>query len=195
MRRRARTVVAVISLLACAAALASCGDSHTRVAGGTYAGESGVNAPYLNVGQLIYEVQLSRQLNPVDTEDASYLQGLTPVHSALGPGEEWFVVFLQVYNNTSQAQAPSSSVTISDTQGNVYTPLVPNSTNPFAYRAETVPAKGRLPVPDSIAAAAPTQGSMLLYKIKILSLENRPLTITIVDPENSSQRATAELDV
>ena len=50
--------------LLAAVALAACGDSHTKVTTGTYAGESGKNAPYLNVGPLVYQVQVSRQLNP-----------------------------------------------------------------------------------------------------------------------------------
>ena len=72
---------------------------------GTYAGESGANAPYLNVGPLIYQVQLSRELNPYNIEDSAYLQGLTPAQRQLEPGQEWFAVFMQVYNNTSRALA------------------------------------------------------------------------------------------
>jgi hypothetical protein len=195
MSRRFRTGLSVALLLACALVMSACGDSHTRVSGGTYAGESGANAPYLNVGPLIYEVQLSRQLSGFDTEDAAYLQGLPPLQSALSAGQEWFAVFLQVYNNTSRPLPAASDVTVSDTQGNVYSPLTLGPTNQFAYRAETVPPKGRLPVPDSTAAAGPTQGALLLYKLRFLSLNNRPLTITIVDPSDSSQRASAELDV
>ena len=169
------------SLVALAAlalmAFAGCGDSHTRVTTGTYAGESGANAPYLNVGPLTYEVQLSRQLSPFDTEDAAYLEGLSPIQRALTPEQEWF------------------AVTIADTQGKVYTPLTPDASNRFAYRAGTVPAKGRLPVPYSIAAAATTQGVLLLYKIQIASLNNRPLTLRIADPTDASRTASAELDV
>ena len=58
-----------------------------------------------------------------------------------------------------------------------------------------MPAKGRLPVPDSIAAAATTQGVLLLYKIQIASLNNRPLTLRIADPTDASRTASAELDV
>ena len=195
MSRRIRTGLSVALLLASALALSACGDSHTHVSGGTYAGESGANAPYLNVGPFIYQVQISRQLHPFDTEDAAYLRGLTPLQSALSAGQEWFAVFLQVYNNSSRPLPAASEVTVSDTQGNVYSPLTPGRTNLVAYRAETVPPKGRLPVPDSTAAAAPTQGAMLLYKIGLVSLDNRPLTITIVDPTDSSQKASAELDV
>ncbi len=44
----------ILALLAVAAVLglSACGDSHTKVSGGTYAGESGANAPYLDVGPL-----------------------------------------------------------------------------------------------------------------------------------------------
>ena len=36
---------------------------------------------------------------------------------------------------------------------------------------------------------------LLLYKIQIVSLDNRPLELKIVDPRNPSQTASAELDV
>jgi len=183
-------------LLVPALALSACSDdSHTRVTTGTYAGESGQNAPYLNVGPLIYEVQLSRELNPYDTEDAAYLKGLTPAQRLLRPGEEWFGVFMQVYNETSTPHLVSTNLTISDTQENVYTPIVPDATNEFAYRGGLLGPKARLPALNTVAANGATQGALLLYKIKIVSLDNRPLELKIVDPLNPSQTASAELDV
>src|SRR5437764_2024416 len=101
MRSRPRKFVLLALALICALLLGACGDSHTRVSTGTYAGESGQNAPYLDVGPLIYEVQLSRELNPTNPEDAAYLQGLSATVRTLTPGQEWFAVFVQVYNNTS----------------------------------------------------------------------------------------------
>jgi hypothetical protein len=184
----------VLALLA-AVLLGACGDSHTRVSTGTYAGESGQNAPYLDVGPLVYEVQLSRELNPTNPEDGAYLQGLGSAERTLAPGQEWFAVFVQVYNNTSRTLTSASDMTISDTQGNTYTPVSPSPINPYAYRAGRVPAKGQLPEPDTTAAAGPTQGALLLYKIQTVSLDNRPLEIKIVDPTNPSQTASAELDV
>ncbi len=183
-------------LLVLALALSACSDnSHTRVTTGTYAGESGQNAPYLNVGPLIYEVQLSRELNPYDTEDASYLADLTPAQAKLEPGEEWFAVFLQVYNETSKPHPAAANISISDTQENLYTPIVPPLANEFAYRAGLVPPKGRIPALDTVAASGPTQGAVLLFKIKVVSLDNRPIEIKIVDPANPTQTASAELDV
>jgi hypothetical protein len=183
-------------LLVCALALGACSDnSHTRVTTGTYAGESGQNAPYLNVGPLIYEVQLSRELNPYDTEDQTYLTGLTPVQRKLAPGEEWFAVFLQVYNESSTPHLASTDITISDTQENVYTPIVPALTNEFAYRGGLLAPKDRIPELDTVAANGPIQGSVLLYKIKVVSLDNRPIEVKIIDPLNPGETASAELDV
>lgn len=187
-------LVAVFAIAALG--LSACSDnSHTRVTTGTYAGESGANAPYLNVGPLIYQVQLSRELNPYDTEDASYLAGLTPAQRKLSPGEEWFAVFLQVYNESSIPHPTATNISISDTEENVYTPIVPSQTNEFAYRAGILAPKGRIPELDTVAADGPTQGAMLLFKIKVLSLDNRPIEIKIVDPTDPSKTASAELDV
>ncbi len=110
-------------------------------------------------------------------------------------GEEWFGVFMQVYNNTSLPHPVSTSFTVSDTQGNVYWPVALGPANLFAYRAGLLPAKGRVPALDTVAAGGPTQGALLLYKIKVLSLNNRPLELKIVDPGDAAQTASAELDV
>jgi hypothetical protein len=188
------------SILLSALALSACSDdSHTRVTTGTYAGESGQNAPYLNVGPLIYEVQLSRELNPSDTEDAAYLTGLSPAQRALRPGEEWFAVFVQVYNEGSTPHLAAKEMTISDTQNNVYLPVVPSPTNEFSYQrfAYDTPLapSARIPALNTVAANGPTQGALLLYKIKMVSLDNRPLELNIIDPIDPTQTASAELDV
>ncbi len=195
MFSRLRKLPLILPALLAVLVLSACGDSHTKVTTGTYAGESGANAPYLNVGPLVYEVQLSRELNPANSEDATYLQGLTPAQRKLEPGQEWFAVFMQVYNNTNQDYAAATRVTIADTQENTYTPIEPGEINQFAYRAGTVPAKGQLPQPGTIADDDPAQGQVLLYKIQIVSLDNRPLELKILDPEDPAESASAELDV
>lgn len=195
MSTRLRKLSLIALAVLAATALAACGDSHTKVTTGTYAGESGKNAPYLDVGPLVYEVQLSRELNPYDTEDSQYLQGLSPEQRKLEAGQEWFGVFVQVYNNHSERLPAASEFTISDTQGNTYTPIVPGAVNQFAYRGGAVPGNGRVPELDTIAADGPTQGALLLFKIQTVSLDNRPLTFKIVDPTDAAQTASAELDV
>ncbi len=195
MRSPLRKPLLALPAVLAALALGACGNGHRRVTTGTYAGESGAQAPYLNVGRLTYEVQLSRELNPYNAEDASYLEGLSPTQRTLAPGEEWFAVFMQVYNNTGEAQPAASGPVIYDTQGNTYSPIVPAMANQFVYHAGTVPAHERLPELDTVASSGPTQGALLLYKLQIVSLDNRPLEIKIVDPTDDSQTATAELDV
>jgi len=195
MSRRLRPSRLLALLVLAPVLLSACGESHSKVSGGTYAGESGANAPYLDVGQLVYEVQLSRELNPADAEDANYLTGLTPAQRRLAPGEEWFAVFLQVFNHHDTPYPAASEIALSDTQNNRYLPITPGAGNQFVYRPKNVPGQGRLPEPDATAAEAPTQGALLLYKIKTVSLDNRPLTIKIVDPTDATQTASAELDV
>jgi hypothetical protein len=193
--RLRKSPLAIVLALVAMLALSACGDSHTRVTTGTYAGESGQNAPYLNVGPLVYEVQLSRELNPANIEDAAYLRGLSPAEAHLAPGQEWFAVFIQVYNHSSVPLQAATNLTISDTQNNVYIPVVPDETNEFAYRGGLVPPKNQLPLPESVASQGATNGALLLYKIQIVSLDNRPLELKIIDPNNPSQTASAELDV
>jgi hypothetical protein len=184
-----------VLLACCALALGACGESHSKVTTGTYAGESGANAPYLDVGPLKYEVQLSRQLNPTNSEDAAYLQGFSPAQLTLAPGQEWFAVFLQVYNTGSQPEPAAAAITISDTQGNVYSPLQPTGNNSYVYRAATIGGKGQIPEPDTAAYAGRTQGALLLFKIQTESLSNRPLEIKIASPQDAAETASAELDV
>jgi hypothetical protein len=195
MSRRLRLSLVAALLLLAPVLMGACGDSHSKVTTGTYAGESGANAPYLDVGPLVYEVQLSRQLNPSDSEDASYLQGLSPAERALPPGEEWFAVFLQVYNHHDTPYPAASELVLSDTQNNTYLPVRTEAVNQYAYRPKNVPGQGRLPEPDTIAANGTTQGALVLYRIKTVSLDNRPLTLKIIDPSDASLTASAELDV
>jgi hypothetical protein len=194
--RSPRPVLAALALLALLA-LGGCGASHSKVTTGTYAGESGKSAPYLDVGPLTYQIQVSRQLNPYDTEDSAYLQGLTPAQQKLEAGQEWFGVFIQVYNNSARARLAASAptVVIFDAQDNLYVPVTLGPGNQFAYRGGLVPAAGRLPELDTVAANGATQGALLLYKIYTASLDNRPLKLRVVNPTNSTQTASAELDV
>src|SRR5258708_8468233 len=99
MRTPPRTLIGALAAVLAALALSACGNSHSKVTTGTYAGESGANAPYLNVGPLIYEVQLSRQLNPTNSEDASYLPGRGAGESKREPGAERLTGSLQVCND------------------------------------------------------------------------------------------------
>jgi hypothetical protein len=190
-----RKFASLLGVLAVATLLGACGNADERVTTGTYAGEGGAPAPFLDLGPLAYQVQISRQLNPAESEDAAYLAGLTPAQAKLQPGEEWFAVFIQVYNRTSHPHRATTNMSLSDTQGNVYAPVLPVGNNLFVFRGGYVPAHGQIPEASTIAAESPTQGAVLLFKIKLASLSNRPIELKIVSATNPAETASAELDV
>ncbi len=182
----------LVALLLLLIALSACGRSHTRVTSGDNTGAGGVNSSYLDVGKLQYQVQISRQLNPSDPEDRSYLAGLPA--NGLKPGYQWFGVFILVLNPTSTAQQPTQSFTLSDTQGHSFSPQALGAQNEYAYRAAPIAAKDQIPQADTTAANGPTQAAVLVYKLPVTAYDNRPLTLKITDP-SSNQTGTVQLDV
>lgn len=194
-RRIGRKRLALAGAVLTALALSACGSADMRETTGSYSGENGAAAPYLNVGDLVYQVQITRSLNPWETEDSSFLEGIPSAGKGIEAGEEWFGVFMQVYNETKSSHPDASDVTITDTEGQVFHPITPAATNPFAYRAGQVPQKGQVPALDSPASYDSAGGALLIYKINLEALEDRPLTIHIANPENPSETASAELDV
>jgi hypothetical protein len=162
--------IAVFAALLCALFATGCGNRlETRTQGET-------EGLYLDVDELKYQIQISRYLNPNDVEDQAYLVGL-PDGTAQPAGDEtWFGVFIRVSNSTEETIAPANDFEIIDTQENVYRPIpLDAKLNPFAYAAEPIPPKGLIPQPDSVASEGVVQGSLLLFKLKTDSLQNRPL--------------------
>ena len=147
---------------------------------------------YVDVGPLVYQVQISRYLNPADPEDRTYLKGV-PTGVAPGPKETWFAVFMRVQNYTKQPQTPTGDFEITDTQRNLYRPVpLDANANPFAYTTAPLGPGAVLPLADTVAFNSPTQGALLLFKIKIESIQNRPLEMRI---SGANQSAVINLDV
>ena len=147
---------------------------------------------YLSLGELKYQVQVSRQLNPEDTQDRNYLVGVPQDEQQLKANQVWFGVFMQVENEAGEAQRPSGDIEIIDTQEDVYKPLELADTNPFAYRTQPIPAGQVLPLRDTPAFDTPIQGAMLLFKLDLQALDNRPLELKI---EAASPRQTGIIDL
>src|SRR3954467_5136713 len=116
----------LLVLVAAAVALAGCGDKTDYV---RIADTEGIS---VDVGNLVYQVQLSRYLNPGDVEDKEYLTGL-PINTKLGADETWFGVFMRVKNYTDGGLDPSTDFVIKDTQGNEFRPIHLDESNVFAY--------------------------------------------------------------
>jgi hypothetical protein len=182
---RRRALPTLLIFVACV--IAGCGSGEPTLVADT----EGV---YLDLGQLHYQIQLSRQLNPADPEDVAYLRGLSPADAHLSARQAFFAVWIRVENRTDRAQQPAQSFEVADTRGNVYRPLFPDATNLLAYRSQGVPAHSKIPAPGSLAESSPTQGSVLLFKVDVAAYDNRPLTLTIANPA-SGQSGHADLDV
>jgi hypothetical protein len=130
----------------------------------------------IELGDLRFNVAITRFLNPDDVEDAEYLEGL-PEPAA---NEDYLAVFMTVQNEgDDDLELPSEEdVEIIDITGEVYHPIETESI--FALDlGTTIPAGGEAPVDDTAAASGPVQGSFILFLIPKEAQENRPLEMEI----------------
>jgi hypothetical protein len=172
--RRAFEVAALAALVA-VAAVATGGCSSTQhdlsVAEGTP----------VTLGNLEYNVQVSRFLNAADDEDKAYLQGAP----TLARDDYYLGVFLTVDNTGYERSSLPTRYEVYDTDQNTYTPV--SIDNEFALPlGGDVPAREQIPNLESIPANAPIGGLMLLFVIHQSSTENRPLTLKIPAAGNSA---------
>src|SRR3954469_128462 len=176
--------------LAVAAPLAGCGNKESEIKSAETEGA------YLDVGELRYQVQISRQLNPADVEDRAYLQGLPRDVARLQKGASWVAIFMRVENNNARPLPSATDFELDDTQGTTYKPLVLPASNPFAYGGGTVAAKSALPPLSSVAQANESiDGSLVLFKLKTASFANRPLELKILGPTVPQDEASVDSDV
>ena len=138
---------------------------------------------YLELGEMKYQVQVSRQMNPLITEDEVYFEGIPDAELDLSDDELWFGVFVRLENESGETLPAASRYTITDTQENEYVPVRVEETNPFAYQPGPVEGGELYPLPNSAAGERAPNGALLLFKVTRESLNNRPLELRIEDPE------------
>jgi hypothetical protein len=151
---------------------------------------------YIQAGPLIYQVQMSRQLEPGNVEDVEYLEGLSADEPALAGDELWFGVWMRVQNATDEDHRSADHFKIVDTIGTEYEPIELPATNPFVYEPALIQRESGQPLypdPESGAGAGPIQGSMLLFKLNTSVYANRPIELEIESPEG--EHSTVELDL
>jgi hypothetical protein len=177
-RRPLAILAALLAALALGALLAACGEEkETEV----------VEGEPLEVGELSYNIGLTRFLNPDDNEDAEYLVGQPPPD----PGSSYLGVFLTIENETDEDLRSAADYVVRDTLENEYLPIA--SESPFALEAgAVVPAEGALPLPDTTAQTGPNQGSMLIFLVDDTVAENRPLKLEI---ESEGESGEVILDI
>jgi hypothetical protein len=181
-----RRVLMIVLSLALVGALSACGNKQDK----TLTAET--EGTYVDLGDLKYQVQISRQLNPADEEDKGYFVGVKDPEGAVNAEEVWFAVFVKVWNRTEDSHIASKDFEIEDTVGKRYEPVEVGEDNVFAYRPIQIPSGGQLPGTDDVANEGVIGGSMLLFKLTLDSLANRPLVLHI---KSAGKPPEAEIDL
>ena len=176
----ARRIAIALLALAALVVVAGCGSEEEEL--------DVVEGEPIESEDVLYNVVISRFLNPDDTEDAAYLVGQPdpPLR------QQYFGVFMQVENEGHEPITLPETATVVDTLDNEFEPLETES--PFALSlGETLEPESRSPRPNSVAADGPTGGSLILFLVDEASTENRPLELEI--PLSSGETGHVELDI
>jgi hypothetical protein len=170
MRRRLLILpLLVLALIGLAGLVSGCGDEETT---SVQEGEP------LELGDVAYNIQITRELNRFSTEDAAYLQGAPHLRR----GQEYLGVFMQVTNQGDEAAVVPDPIRIVDTRGNTYE--LARYSNDWTLDPGTPIEPGEtVPSAETVAKNGPVEGSLILFVIDEEANENRPLTLEIPGPD------------
>ena len=131
----------------------------------------------LELGDLRFDVQITRFLNPSSVEDAGYLEGAPP----LAKGQVYLGVFMQVKNEGEGANVVPFPFKITDTRGTIY--VEEDIENDFALVPGTpLDPDQSVPGLETVARNGPIEGSLILFRIPESSTENRPFQLEVPGP-------------
>lgn len=169
-------VLSLIAALGVALLAAACGEADEHAV---------VEGEPAHLGEVTYNVGLTRFLNPNLEEDGEYLadQPEPPAESV------YMGVFLRITNESESEQTIADEFAIVDIQDNRYESLASDST--FALEpGARVSAGGELPPPET--ALGPAAGSVLLFLVDEFVIDQRPLTLEISGAEGTVE---VQLDI
>jgi len=180
MRPGRKGVLAVVLCLALVG-FVGCGNDLSKE------GDEGVP---IQLGQLEFNVQLTRFLNPADPEDHEYLAGQQLPTPA---GKSYLAVFMTIKNHSDDpVRLPTpDQMSIVDTTGAAYAALA-SSTDFAVPLGSTLEGGGDIPAPGTAAASGPTQGGIVIFLVDQGITENRPLDLEI---EHEGETGTIKLDI
>ncbi len=185
-----RRLLLIVLALACAAlGLSACGNKEATVTHG----ES--EAIYVTLGDVQYQVQLSRQLDPYSPGDRDLLKGVAPAQRGLAKNEIWFGVWVAAVNGTDSPQTLADEFRIKDTTGKQFKPIALQPDSPFAYRPVDIAADAVYPLPQSASGQSPTTGGFLLFRMPKETLDFRPLELELASSALPGKGSTVRLDV
>jgi hypothetical protein len=202
-------IMVFLALALCASVvLAACGEEEAEL--------HVVEGEPLELGELSYNVQITRFLNPDDPEDEGYLVGQEPPE----PGQAYLGVFLTIENDGDEEADVPYAFKVRDTQAEegagqglgIYDPIPSSSVYALQLPGQdesatggieegtvddlqptTIPAEGEIPIPDSTAAEGVIGGAMLLFLVEANVAENRPLELEV--PGDGGEHGFVELDI
>ena len=191
---------AVLALCLLGLALSACGkENDESIQGVGTPGEAFREGLAEKMGGLTYNVFITRQLNTKIPPDEAFYRGPDP-----GRKDTLYGVFVQVCNESKQDENPPVEAVrperfiIKDARGNEFRPLPLPKDNAFAYKARMVNPQECIPQAGSVSQQNSAAGALLVYKIPILNLENRPLSLEIEGKfniqRNERDRLRYELD-
>lgn len=142
-----------------------------------------------DLGDLRTNVLFTRFLNPNDVEDRDYLTATPPAPG----GKVYLGVFVSMENEGGDdVTVPGSSdFELTDTTDAKFSPIDSESLYTMPFGEELGPGE-EIPTPDSVAAAGPLKGAMILFLVDEGVTENRPLELHITSGE---EKATVEVDI
>lgn len=168
MRTPVAFLAGLAAVLALALPMAGCGDEEE----GT---PEAVEGEPLHVGELIYNVAITRFLNPNIVEDEAYLEG-APEEP---PGMTYLGVFILIENDGDAKVPSANNYSVVDGSHRVYRPIDDIETEFSLDVGASVAPGGEIPALDTVAAAGPTQGALLLFLVSDDVSEERPLELKI----------------
>ena len=176
MRRRPASILLSLLLAAgLATAVAACGSEDPAGVGGTsVVAAEAVEGEPLELGELGYNVGITRFLNPSDPEDAEYLVGMPDPD----PGTGYLGVFMTIENESEVERPSASNYIVADTTGAEFE--IVESEGPYALEVGAeVPAEGELPLPNTTAQTGPNHGLLLVFQVDDTVSDNRPLVLEV----------------
>jgi hypothetical protein len=142
----------------------------------------------IKLGELLYNVQITRILNPADQEDKAYLVGQAPPD----PDHYYLAVFMRIDNDGDASAQIPDDFRVVDTVGDTFDPVPSKSL--FALKlGSTVHPGDQLPEDETTAANGPIEGAMVLFRISGSAIQDRPLTLHITSPTGTT--GEVELDI
>jgi hypothetical protein len=150
----------------------------------------GEEGEFIHAGDAVYQVQLTRLLNPRQRPDDQLVRGQLPP-----PRNEQFLgIFLRIKNEGEVGYSPPRDMKVVDSEGNEYLPLDASQSGFGLDFAEPIPPHEIAPPPNSPAIEGRSGAAMVLFRVKNSSAtDNLPLELEV--PTGADESSRIVLDV